>query len=519
MSVHWRDALWGGWFSYRLAVTPERPLTLRCVYWGRERGPRAFDILLDGKLLAPQNISDTGRSEFFYRDILLPESLIAGRTQVTVKFQAHPGNLAGGLYGLTLVRGEPAVAVGEETKIKLPSGCTLSLSGSWKAADRMWPDTALVFPGDLRDGGVTVICGGELTPRVIYQQPWGGRDGNTRGFVFSHDGTTCFAWLHNAMQLTAINMKDGAMKSLLKLPTHVWNDEGLQHVDPHPVVEAHLLFQEDTHLLLLLQEESNAEVAPTQQSPDRHGGHQLVSIPQDGVTQFDLTATPQWPGEALEWDLARARKEIYLLVFPGIGPFGNLVVRRLDGTPVDKLGQRVRIYVSEMALAPDERWLLVEHQAEKEDPQDAQAHPPVVRRGPLASVNEALTAARKSICLLNLVNDEAIEIAGDAYYGSWAPDSQSVTYLRDWELWRLNLSDLKEERIAWREPGRKGHPSYPEPPTWSPDGKRLVVCLGEDADYSTPSLLLDFPRHEYLIVPMLLRDAVWSPIPRPFLGR
>jgi hypothetical protein len=321
------------------------------------------------------------------------------------------------------------------------------------------------------------------------------------------------------MQLTAINLKDGSMKSLLKLPTHVWNDEGLKHVDPHPVVEAHLLFQEGSHLLLLLQEESNAEVAQSQQSPNRHGGHQLVSIPQDGVALFDLTAVPHWPGEAIEWDLARGRKEIYLLVFPGNGPFGNLVVRRLDGTPVDKLGQRVRIYVSNMALSPDERWLLVEHEADKESPQDTKTSSTTVRRGPLASVNEALTVARKSICLLGLVNDEAIEIAGDAYYGSWGPDSQSVTYLRDWELWHLNLSDLKEERIAWREPSRKGHPIYPEPPTWSPDGKHLVVCLGEDADYSTPSLLLDFPRHEFIVVWDLLRGAVWSPIPRPFLGK
>ena len=171
-----------------------------------------------------------------------------------------------------------------------------------------------------------------------------------------------------------------------------------------------------------------------------------------------------------------------------------------------------------MALSPDERWLLVEHWADKDYPLDAPPRAPVVRRGPLASINEALTANRRCICLLSLVNDEAIEIAGDAYWGSWAPDSQSVTYLRNWELWRLHLSDLKEERIAWREPSRKGFPIYSEPPTWSPDGKHLVVCIGEDTDDEIPSLLLDFPRHEYIIVREDLRDAGWSPFPRPFLG-
>ena len=68
-----------------------------------------------------------------------------------------------------------------------------------------------------------------------------------------------------------------------------------------------------------------------------------------------------------------------------------------------------------MALSPDERWLLVEHGTKKEYPLDAPPHATVVRRGPLASVNEALMANRKCICLLSLVNDEAIEIAGDPY--------------------------------------------------------------------------------------------------------
>ena len=160
---------------------------------------------------------------------------------------------------LSLVVAWSAAAGAEETKVTLPSGRTLSLAGSWKAADKMWPDAALIFPGSLADGGVIVICAGELKPRVIYKEPWGGRDGHTRGFVFSNDGATCFAWLDNAMQLTAINMKDGSMKSLLKLPTYVWNYEGLTHIDPAPVVRAHLLFQVGSNLLLLLQQESNEE--------------------------------------------------------------------------------------------------------------------------------------------------------------------------------------------------------------------------------------------------------------------
>ncbi len=379
----------------------------------------------------------------------------------------------------------------------------------------MWPDAALIFPGSLREGGVSVFCAGESQLRRIYKEPWGARDGHTRGFAFSNDGATCFAWLDNTRQLTAINMKDGSMKSLLKLPTLVHGYEGLRHVDPHPVVRAHLLFQVDSNLLLLLQQESNEEVDFFwQRSRNRHGGYQLVSIPREGVKHLDLKAISWSPGGVHEWDFARSRQEIYLLGGQGDA---KLMVRRLDGTPVNKLGQRVRFHGTGMALSPDERWLLVEHGTASDEPLDTSPRATAIRRGPLASVNEALMANRTCICLLSLVNDEAIEIAGDAYYGSWAPDSQSVTYLRAWELWRLNLSDLKEERIAWRQPGHERHPSHDYPATWSPDGKHLVVCIGEDSGSHIPSLLLDFPRHEYITTWEYVRDAVWSPIPRPFL--
>jgi len=30
------------------------------------------------------------------------------------------------------------------------------------------------------------------------------------------------------------------------------------------------------------------------------------------------------------------------------------------------------------------------------------------------------------------------------------------------------------------------------------------------------TLVLDFPRHEFLVLPEYLRDAVWSPIAHPF---
>ncbi len=103
---HWRDAANGGWFSYELRVTDTKPLTLRCTYWGRERGARSFDVLVDGQRLTTESLGDTGKDEFVHTTLALPRSLLAGKSKVTVKFQAHPGNTAGGLFELRILATE-----------------------------------------------------------------------------------------------------------------------------------------------------------------------------------------------------------------------------------------------------------------------------------------------------------------------------------------------------------------------------------------------------------------------------
>ncbi len=104
MTTRWRDARDGGWFSYRLAVTQVRPLILHCTYWGRERGARAFDILVNGEPLATESLGDTGKDVFVHKEVPLPDRMLAGQSHVTVRFQAHPGNTAGGLFDLAILR-------------------------------------------------------------------------------------------------------------------------------------------------------------------------------------------------------------------------------------------------------------------------------------------------------------------------------------------------------------------------------------------------------------------------------
>jgi DUF1680 family protein len=102
-----RHAPDGGWFSFKMKVTPDRPVELVCTYWGGETGQRTFDIMVDGKLIATETLLRNKPGAFFEKTYAIPPELTRGRQKVEVRFQAHPGNFAGGLFGARLLRARP----------------------------------------------------------------------------------------------------------------------------------------------------------------------------------------------------------------------------------------------------------------------------------------------------------------------------------------------------------------------------------------------------------------------------
>ena len=101
----WRHAEDGGWFSYDMQVLPDQPMTLVCTYWGSDTGNRQFDVLAGGTRIGTQRLDRDKPDELFDVQYAIPESLTRGQTTITIRFQAHPGNMAGGVFGLrTLVR-------------------------------------------------------------------------------------------------------------------------------------------------------------------------------------------------------------------------------------------------------------------------------------------------------------------------------------------------------------------------------------------------------------------------------
>jgi hypothetical protein len=99
-----RHAYDGGWFSYEMKVDSTAPNELVCTWWGDENGERNFDILVDGVKIATQKLLHNQPGVFWDATYLIPIQLTQGKTNVSVKLQAQPGNFAGGLFGTRILR-------------------------------------------------------------------------------------------------------------------------------------------------------------------------------------------------------------------------------------------------------------------------------------------------------------------------------------------------------------------------------------------------------------------------------
>jgi uncharacterized protein len=97
----WRD---GQWFQYTLATRGEKTADLVVTYWGGDTG-RTFDIFVDGKLLATEQLNNGKPGQFFDRRYPVPADVLAAAAngRITVKFAAKVW-VAGGVYDVRLMR-------------------------------------------------------------------------------------------------------------------------------------------------------------------------------------------------------------------------------------------------------------------------------------------------------------------------------------------------------------------------------------------------------------------------------
>jgi DUF1680 family protein len=95
---HWRHA--SGWFSYELNDREQQAKVLRLAFSPGDAG-RKFDIFVNGRLLQSVELAREPGDAIYTRDFALPAGL---GTKISVKFVAQPGSIAGGLYGLRLLK-------------------------------------------------------------------------------------------------------------------------------------------------------------------------------------------------------------------------------------------------------------------------------------------------------------------------------------------------------------------------------------------------------------------------------
>ena len=99
----WRQAAGTGWFSYEMNSRPDARLQLVVTYWGSETEKREFDIIVDGRTVATENLSRNSPGEFFDAAYLLPPDLTRGKGTLSIRFSPHRGAIAGRVFGSRLV--------------------------------------------------------------------------------------------------------------------------------------------------------------------------------------------------------------------------------------------------------------------------------------------------------------------------------------------------------------------------------------------------------------------------------
>lgn len=95
-----------GWFSVEMKTDPVKGNKIVAEYWGGFPGRKTFDVMVDGKIIATENISNKNDGRFIFVEYPVPPELTRGKNRINVRIQAHPRNMAGPVFGLRTVRDE-----------------------------------------------------------------------------------------------------------------------------------------------------------------------------------------------------------------------------------------------------------------------------------------------------------------------------------------------------------------------------------------------------------------------------
>ena len=108
----WRSATDGGYFSYKMKTESHPELSLLVRYWGAESGDRKFDILVDDEVIATENVAHRWNTDGFIDvEYKIPGHLLSGKDDVRLAFRSHPGNIAGGVFMIRMLKPDSAQSI------------------------------------------------------------------------------------------------------------------------------------------------------------------------------------------------------------------------------------------------------------------------------------------------------------------------------------------------------------------------------------------------------------------------
>ena len=145
-------------------------------------------ILVDGQIIATQTLTNNSPGQFFDVVYPVPQDRTAGKTNVTVKFQAHAGMTAGGVFGLRMLTSfdpGPLLSITLKVTTDQPGGPQIAhvfanfqnltnhpvVNSSWLVLQSSDPQVFTVA----NSGVIQPISGGTATVTVV------GNGGNTSG--------------------------------------------------------------------------------------------------------------------------------------------------------------------------------------------------------------------------------------------------------------------------------------------------------------------------------------------------
>jgi uncharacterized protein len=103
-SKKFREVDRDGWMSFKMKVTKGKPVALVLEYWGGFSGSKTFDIMVEGKVIATENISKISKSKFVDISYDIPDNLLKNKDFINVKIVPQKGHRAGPVFSVRTIK-------------------------------------------------------------------------------------------------------------------------------------------------------------------------------------------------------------------------------------------------------------------------------------------------------------------------------------------------------------------------------------------------------------------------------